>query len=353
MKKNFLTFLLMFIFFIYESNACVTFVINTEDSLFFGWNYEFDCGSGFLIINKRGLVKTSFLRPDEIPIKWISKYGSITFNQWGKEFPSGGINEKGLVVTQATFLATQYPEKDIRPAISELQWIQYQLDNYSNVQEVINSDKLIRITKNSVPLHYMICDKEGNTAIIEFIDGRMVFYQNDELLYRVMGNESYQSSLLEISKYKGLGGNQEIPSKSTDTKYANSIIASDYVKKYSKSYNIVEYSFDILSHSSEPARTQWSLLFDIKNDRIYFRSLQNADIKSINLSDFNFECKTQVKILDISAHQTSDFINYTNKINAYYINKAYNDPSISWINEVIPIEANNHKIEYIKSIKCK
>jgi choloylglycine hydrolase len=26
---------------------------------------------------------------------WTSRYGSITFNQYGREFPSGGINEKG------------------------------------------------------------------------------------------------------------------------------------------------------------------------------------------------------------------------------------------------------------------
>jgi choloylglycine hydrolase len=30
-------------------------------------------------------------------ISWISKYGSITFNQYGREFPTGGMNEKGLV----------------------------------------------------------------------------------------------------------------------------------------------------------------------------------------------------------------------------------------------------------------
>jgi choloylglycine hydrolase len=91
-----------------DSHACVTFIINAKDSLVFGWNYEFDCGSGFLIDNKKGLRKTSFVSPDDKPIKWLSKYGSITFNQWGKEFPSGGINEMGLVVVQTMFVKTQY-----------------------------------------------------------------------------------------------------------------------------------------------------------------------------------------------------------------------------------------------------
>ena len=30
--------------------------------------------------------------------QWQSKYASVTFNQYGVELPTGGINEKGLVV---------------------------------------------------------------------------------------------------------------------------------------------------------------------------------------------------------------------------------------------------------------
>ena len=103
---------------------------------------------------------------NEKPLSWISKYGSITFNQWGREFPSGGINDKGLVVVQTMYISTKYPDPDIRPSISELQWIQFQLDNFSTVQEVIYNDKFLRITNNSIPLHYIICDKTGNIAVI-------------------------------------------------------------------------------------------------------------------------------------------------------------------------------------------
>lgn len=29
---------------------------------------------------------------------WTSRYASVTFNQWGREFPMDGMNEAGLVV---------------------------------------------------------------------------------------------------------------------------------------------------------------------------------------------------------------------------------------------------------------
>jgi len=353
MKKiSLLTFLIIALLFD-DTNACVTFIINTKGLLVFGWNYEFDCGSGFLIENKKGLLKTSFVSPDEKPVKWVSKYGSITFNQWGKEFPSGGINEKGLVVVQTMFINTQYPLQDDRLVLYELQWIQYQLDNFSSVQEVIESDKHIRISKNSVPLHFMVCDKNGNKAIIEFIDGKMVNIKNSDLIYPVMGNDSYSSSLSEMRKYQGYGGIQAIPKNSTGPKCGNFIIASDFVKKYNKQKNIIDYSFNILSHSSEPKRTQWSVLFDIKNSRIYFKSLNNNNIKTVSLFDFNYSCNTTIKLIDISAKSSADFVNYTNQLNSDYINKAYNDPGIPWIKEAITQEINDNKIKYIETIKCK
>jgi Penicillin V acylase and related amidases len=53
------------------------------------------------------------IQPPEKPIEWISKYGSITFNQSGREFPHGGINEKGLVIEQMWLDEAAYPEMDI------------------------------------------------------------------------------------------------------------------------------------------------------------------------------------------------------------------------------------------------
>ncbi len=353
MKKiSLLTFLIIALFF-NDTNACVTFIINTNDSLVFGWNYEFDCGSGFIIDNKKGLIKTSFVSTDEKPVKWVSKYGSITFNQWGKEFPSGGINEMGLVAVQTMFVKTQYPVQDDRLVLCELQWIQYQLDNFSSVQEVIESDKHLRISKNSIPLHFMICDKTGDMAIVEFIDGKMNCIKNSDLIYPVMGNDSYPNSLTEMTKYRGYGGNLVIPQNSTGPKCGNFIIASDFVKKYNRQKSIIDYSFNILSHSSEPQRTQWSVVFDIKNSKVYYKSLNSNNIKALSLFDFNYTCNTSVKLLDISAKTSADFVNYTNQINSDYINKAYNDPAIPWIKEVIPVEVNDYKIKYIETIKCK
>lgn len=344
---------LLLVSIIYEANACVTFVLKNNNTIVFSWNYEFDAGSGYLITNKRDLIKTSFAPGGGTPTKWISKYGSVTFNQWGKEFPSGGINEKGLVVVQTMYINTKYPDKDVRPVIMELQWIQYQLDNFSSVQQVIDSDQNLRISNNSIPLHYMICDKTGNIAIIEFINGEMVCYRNNQLLFPVLANDSYKESLTELKKYKGFGGNAEIPQNSIGPKSGNFIIASNFIKNYTTEKNIIDYSFIALSQSSEAKRTQWSVVFDITNSNIYFKSLDNKKIKKISVDAFDYTCNSTIKILDLSSDNSNAFISYNHTIDIDYINRVYNNPSISWIKEVLPGDINNEKIKYIRTIKCE
>jgi penicillin V acylase-like amidase (Ntn superfamily) len=351
--KRLLIILIFAGLYVTDSSACVTFVLRNNKSLVFGWNYEFDAGSGFLITNKSGLIKTSFVQQNELSLTWISKYGSITFNQWGKEFPSGGINEKGLVVVQTMYIKTKYPDPDARPSISELQWIQFQLDNFSTVQEVIDNDKVLRITNNSIPLHYMICDKVGSVAVVEFIDGKMTCYLNDKLMFPVLANDSYEDSLKELRKYKGFGGTLEIPTNSTGPKSGNFIIASDKVEKYDNIENIIDYSFRTLSISSEPRRTQWTVVFDLKNMEIHFKSLENKNIKTVPLKNFEYACNSTVKMLDISNDNAQNFKDYNYLIDVDYINKAYNNPAIPWIKEAVSETVNNDKIKYIRTIKCK
>jgi penicillin V acylase-like amidase (Ntn superfamily) len=143
----------------------------------------------------------------------VSKYGSITFNQYGKEFPTGGMNEKGLVVELMWLDETRYPNPDQRPAVGVLQWIQYQLDNSSTTAEVIGSNSQIRISEKTAPIHFLVADAAGNVATIEFLDGKMVVHKDKELPFPVLTNDTYASSvqtakpLIENKQEKTLNNN--------------------------------------------------------------------------------------------------------------------------------------------------
>ncbi|HEX8355939.1 MAG TPA: linear amide C-N hydrolase, partial [Segetibacter sp.] len=168
------------IFSVRSSTACTTFFLQKNGQYVFGKNYDWMSGTGMVNTNLKGLFKSSLPLEGGNVLSWTSKYGSTTFNQYGKEFPNGGMNETGLVVELMWLSESEYPEKDNRPGFSVLQWIQYQLDNCSTVGEVVATDKIIRITSTGTPQHYLVADSKGNVATIELINGKMVVHRGGD-----------------------------------------------------------------------------------------------------------------------------------------------------------------------------
>ena len=81
MRKYFACIITSLLLFSEGAPACTTFFINKEGKMVFGRNYDWVSGSGMVNTNLRGLAKTSFPMQEGKTISWVSKYGSITFNQ--------------------------------------------------------------------------------------------------------------------------------------------------------------------------------------------------------------------------------------------------------------------------------
>ncbi len=92
-------------------DACTTFCLFNGKDLIFGRNYDFPIGYGHVVINKRGVFKSAMADAGEQAAQWTSKYGSMTFNQFGRDNPMGGMNEAGLIVELMQLDETQYPSE--------------------------------------------------------------------------------------------------------------------------------------------------------------------------------------------------------------------------------------------------
>lgn len=327
--KYYLALIFSFLIFIEISYPCTTFCIYTESELVLGKNYDWMTGCGLVIINKRGVEKIAYVR-NEIHARWVSKYGSVSFNQFGREFPNGGINEAGLVVEVLWLEGTEYPEADERPSAGgPSQWIQYQLDNFSSVEEVIESDKLVRISENSAPLHFFAADKTGKCVSIEFLNGRLVYHTGDNLTMKVLTNDSYQNSVEYLKRHEGFGGENTITAdRSSLGRFVN---ACSLVKNYSArpGKTAVDYGFEILSSVGQDELTKWSIIYDIKNMTVYFRTHDNRKIKSIDLQSQDFKCGTPVKVIDINTDSEGNvstlMVNYSYELNRNLIEESYSN----------------------------
>jgi penicillin V acylase-like amidase (Ntn superfamily) len=350
------------------SYPCTTFCLKNGNQIVYGRNFDFPFGSGFIATNRKDLLKVAFLSPNERPISWVSKYGSITFNQIGMEFPYEGMNEKGLVVAQMYFEASKYPLSDNREAINCLQWIQYQLDVSSTIYDVIASDTFLRIS-NEMPvgIHFLICDKNGNIVTIEFINGKMVFHTGETLPIPLLQNQAYDISYEYLKKFKGFGGDQMIPWKSIDDYQWSDdsiqlcqnkafAIAANRMKNYDHSKSLIENTFDVLSTVTINNVTQWSSVFDMTNMKIHFKNYKRNEIMTIDFEDFSFENSAESKILEIQSCSAnsilSQFNAYSIEFNRKYAFESYNYMSNSgFIPFKLPIEVIEMQARYPETIK--
>ncbi len=336
--------------------ACTTFCLKDGKSLVFGRNYDWSIGYGFVMVNKRNLAKqaANFFSPAEKPAQWVSKYGSITFNQYGKEYPMGGMNEAGLVVEVMWLAGTKFPPSDERLALGELPWVQYQLDNFASVEEVIASDSKIRIVTNSQPIHFLVSDKTGSTATIEFLDGRMVYHTEKTLPFKALTNDTYEDSIQYLREHKGFGGSKEISSseKSLDRFVRTVNMVKAYEKADKKS--IVDYAFSILESTKQQRGTQWSIVYDIENMTVHFKTKNAPDLKMFRFKDFNFSCAAPSKVINMHVDKTGDigpyFFDYSTAVNRELIGASFKGTEFL---STVPDEGLDQLSRYPESFRCQ
>jgi len=169
---------------------CTTFVVDSDGGPLFGRNYDFEFGDAMLVVNPRGLVKTSATEATagQQPATWTARFGSLTFNQYGVSFPTGGVNERGVVVELLWLAGARYPDADGRPTVSTLEFIQYLLDQAATLDEALRAAADVRI-RGATPLHFLVSDRGGRTATVEFLEGRLVVHRDATLPVRVLTND--------------------------------------------------------------------------------------------------------------------------------------------------------------------
>lgn len=306
-----------------QAYTCTTFILHNTSHLIFGRNLDWVSDEGIVVINKKGVKKTAFVPNSPNPAVWISKYGSITFNQFGKELPYGGMNEKGLVV-EIMRSEAEYPLKDHRFELNELQWVQYQLDNCKNIDEIIATNNSIRINGLREQLHFLVCDKTGNKAVIEFHDGKMDIIKNTELEIPVLTNSNYLESV-ELFK------NKKSCRFTTVAQKLNSYESSN------KKIDPIVYSLEILEDVA--LEGSWSIVYDIKRSEIHFKSSSHKILKTINMNAFNFDCSTASQVYNINKdcveNINNEFSLYSEKENSELVQKAITSNKIEWPKSIL------------------
>jgi len=299
--------------------ACTTFCLRDGGRIVFGKNYDWEVGDGMLVVNQRGLARKADIAETnsakDRPVSWVSRYGSVTFNQYGRDFLSGGMNEAGLVIELMMMPGSRYPANDARPALDILQWIQYNLDTHATVAEVVAADQKVRIA-GSVPLHYLVADRQGGVATIEFLQGRLVAHTGKDLPVAALTNSTYQESETARQEIKA----HHLAAPGGPASLARFERAAERVDAFNgKKGDAVAYAFETLDQVAQGSFTQWSIVYEIDRLRVHFRTRDRRQVRTLSLADLDFACGQPVRMLRLDANVQGDvarnLVPYTRQIN--------------------------------------
>lgn len=277
--------------------SCTSFILRDTKGIYLCKNFDYFTGRGFVFINQRNDIKIGACIPPEKQSQWISKFGSITFNAYGKDLPMSGMNEKGLIVESLWLSDAEYPNPDERKALPELGWIQYMLDNCSTVDEVIEADKQVRVANTSMAkVHFIILDANGKSAIFEIVGGKARITTGTSFSTEVIENQTYSQSL-DFMKNNPLG--PKYYEQSIKDKRERFELVSLMIKDRNLNERSLDYCFKILkkvtwTFENGDAPTQWSIVYNLKARTIHFKTKDNINIKTINLDEINFQCSDEI-----------------------------------------------------------
>lgn len=94
--------------------------------------------------------------------------------------PFDGMNEMGLAVGMMSIAHAEGGDDPQKVTIGSLELMRLLLDYAGNVEEAIRLIQDYNVDFEDIPVHYMIADKEGHSAIIEYIDGEPLVVRNDQ-----------------------------------------------------------------------------------------------------------------------------------------------------------------------------
>lgn len=311
--------------------ACSAFFCKGERKIF-GKNFDWGSGEGFIIKNNRSQIKYSYGIRGSNQAHWVSRYGSFTFNQIGKENPYGGMNETGLIVEQL-WLNSSYYQDNNNNTISELEWIQFQLDNYSSVTEIIENINNLTIQPTKATVHYFVADKDGKSAVIDFVNGKTVISASENN-FQVITNSTYSASLNYLSKF---GKNIDSNSRSSEDRFCQ--ITNNLSRNNIKE---PQQAFDILDASAEERgsyKTYWTIVYDIDNKVIHYKSYHNKSIKIIRLNDFSYENNDTISGCKINENQFN-LEKYTSDLNSSILSSSLQMMNLKLDNQL----ANEHQM---------
>lgn len=244
------------------------------------------------------------------PARWVSKYGSLVTTAYDLAAVDG-LNERGLAGHLLYLRSTDFGPRDpSKPAMHSGFWLQFALDNASTVSEALTLLDPIQIVMveargHKASVHLALEDATGDSAIVEYIDGKRVLHHGRQ--YDVMTNDPpYDQQLALLEKLKQSTGFH--PSRDTPLpgnmnpvdRFQRAVFFSRFLLEPKNERQAIAAMFSIMANVSVPFGAPYDEFGTYNTE---YRSVMNLTDTTyyFQLTTVPSVCWTALSKLDLSA----------------------------------------------------
>lgn len=289
-----------------------------------------DLKSRYVVV-PRGYAQTSYAPGGQkSAMAFTAKYGYVGLAVEQEEFVAEGLNEAGL--SAGLFYFPQYGKYEAfdeavrTTSIADLQlvaWVLGSCKTVDDVKQAVGSVHVVAVDPRASTAHWRFTDASGRQAILEITDGKAHFFESK--LGVLTNSPGYEWQLTNLNNYVnllpgtapqnrlgelslmsfgagsgflGLPGDVTPPSRFVRAAFyqASTPRAATATEAVRQCFQILN-NFDIpigieVSRGEQapdlPSATQWTSATDPTHRVIYYRTMRNSAIRSIDLTRIDF-----------------------------------------------------------------
>ena len=280
-------------------------------------------------------------------LSFVSLYGYAGLAAAEPEFIIDGTNEAGLSAALFYFpnygKYQEYNENSKDISLADFQVVSWILSRFSTIDQVkaaINDIRIINIDPSASTVHWRITEPSGRQVVLEIVDGRPNFYENE--IGVLTNSPGFPWQMTNLNNYVNLhpggagptqfgpialrsfgsgSGFLGLPGDFTPpSRFVRAAFLKTFAQTQPTGEKSVEQAFHILNNvdvpsgvqfavgkspTDIPAATQWTVATDLKNKVIYYHTMYNRTIRSIDMKTIDFaSVPFQYHPLDIEKQQT-------------------------------------------------
>lgn len=289
-------------------------------------DFEFDFNSKFvpIVAGTKLDVKTE----DGLFLETMTtKYGFVGINTLEKPFFSDGLNTEGLSIAALWLVETKYgiasenPDKKNIPLAFLPYYILGQCKNINDVKSFLEKAVVTKIyikELNTIPpLHLILHDRNGNSLVVEFINGKTVLYDNAPI---ITNSPTYDIQLSKLNEHKklikkdpslfGIYGISKILDKNyCDERFLllnflNEVVDDSKTVQESITnifrllgrVNIAKHEWASYDNAEGSSNNMWTVVRDHLSCAYYFKSYKNELIQMVDINKLLADPNQEIRL---------------------------------------------------------